>query len=98
MSAGIETQHPAVIVPVADGPAAGLRLRYTAVPGKDTVCVTDPGSGDANVATITGLIEFDYPRLVFEPEYFNRLNYDRKSLREIARGHYQDSMCGRSIR
>lgn len=98
MRAEIDTQHPAVTVAVADGPAKGLRLRYTAFPGTDTVTVTDPAAGGALVATITGIIEFDYPRLFIEPEYFNRLNYSRRELRETARAHYQDAVRGRSIR
>ncbi|THV39646.1 hypothetical protein [Glycomyces buryatensis] len=98
MSTETDTESPAKIVPVAGGMEDRLRLRYTAFPGDDRVTLEDADAGNALVATVNGLIEADYPRILFEPEYFNRLNYYRREIRDTAQRHYQHSMRGRSVR
>ncbi|MEU6246442.1 hypothetical protein [Glycomyces sp. NPDC047010] len=92
-----EVEPYADVFAVEDGPAAGMKLCYTAFPGTDEVTVTDPGSRNALVAVASGITAFDYPRLVFEPGYFDLLNYDRKTIRDNARAHYEGAMCERSV-
>jgi hypothetical protein len=94
----VETETPTKLVPVADGPEERLRLRYIAFPGDDRVLVEDADFRDLLVATVTAVIAGDYPRIVFEPAYFDRLNYYRREIRGTAQRHYQHSMRGRSVR
>jgi hypothetical protein len=94
----VDTETPTKVVRVAGGSEDRMRLRYIAFPGEGKVLVEDADSRDSLVATVTAVIAADYPRIVFEPEYFNRLNYYRREIRGTAQRHYQRSMRGRSVR
>jgi hypothetical protein len=94
----VETETPAKVVPVADGPEERMRLRYIAFPSLGHVFLADADAEDSLVATVSGLSDADYPRIVFEPEYFNRLNYYRREIRGTAQRHYRNAMRGRSVR
>jgi hypothetical protein len=93
-----ETEPSAKIVPVSGGPEDQMLLRYIAFPGLDNVLLSDVDAEDSLVAAISGLTEGDYPRIVFEPAYFNRLGYYRREIRGTAQRHYQNAMRGRSVR
>jgi hypothetical protein len=94
---GVETETPSKIVLVSGGAEDRMRLRYTAFPGDDKVEVEAADAGGALVATVTGLIQGDHPRVVFESVFFRRLNYYRREIRGTAQRHYQHAMRGRPL-